>query len=511
MRLEMTPAAVRALERAADRAAHRGANEVRPEDLLHALLEEEEGRPWELLLHGGADPKAVRQSLEVDPPGTPHPAGTLLPHGAYLADALTRARDVARDLSPGDGVSTDALLLAVLECDRELRRTVEALGLVSARFDALLGPKGPPVALDEPLFLASHGSDEIYLARILDANANRAREALRVVEEHCRFVLDDAFLTGQLKRLRHDLTEAMSDVPAAVLLEARETERDVGTSISTSTEHDRHSLTAVVLANCKRLQEALRALEEFGKLRSARLGQTVEQLRYRAYTLERAVVLGGVARHRLTHAQLCVLVSGVGCLGAVDLTIKEAVAGGADMIQLREKTLSDRDLIERARRVRRCTREVGVLFIVNDRPDIARLVEADGVHLGQDDLSVHDARRILGPDALIGVSTHDLQQLRQAILDGASYVGVGPTFSSGTKEFEELAGLEFVRAATAETSLPAFVIGGIRLETIDEAVEAGAVRVAVAQAVCQAEDPQQAARALRMRLPELNPADGFSG
>src|SRR4051794_10471359 len=104
---------------------------------------------------------------------------------------------------------------------------------------------------------------------------------------------------------------------------------------------------------------------------------------------------------------------------------------------MREKDLPDRELLERARQLRQWTRQAGVLFIVNDRPDIARLVEADGVHLGQDDLPVREARRILGPDALVGVSTHNLEQVRQAILDGASYLGVGPTFPSKTKEFRE--------------------------------------------------------------------------
>src|SRR5207237_814061 len=164
------------------------------------------------------------------------------------------------------------------------------------------------------------------------------------------------------------------------------------------------------------------------------------------------------ARQRLRDARLYVLLSGASCVAALDWTIAEAAAGGAAVIQLREKELSDRELLARARQVRRWTRQVEVLFIVNDRPDIARLVEADGVHLGQDDLPVREARRILGPEALIGVSTHDLAQLRQAVLDGASYIGVGPVFPSTTKSFEVLAGLDFVREALVETTLPAFVI-----------------------------------------------------
>jgi thiamine-phosphate pyrophosphorylase len=196
-----------------------------------------------------------------------------------------------------------------------------------------------------------------------------------------------------------------------------------------------------------------------------------------------------------------VLLTGSTCAAALDWTIREAADGGADIFQLREKGLSDRDLLDRARNVRRWTRETRTLFILNDRPDIARLVEADGVHLGQDDMSVREARRILGPGPLIGVSTHTPDQVRQAVLDGASYIGVGPTFPSTTKEFPELAGPEFVRQATTTTTLPAFVIGGVNLETIGPAVAAGARRVAVSAAVCAADEPGIAAARLRAALP----------
>jgi thiamine-phosphate pyrophosphorylase len=170
--------------------------------------------------------------------------------------------------------------------------------------------------------------------------------------------------------------------------------------------------------------------------------------------------------------------------------IQEAAAGGAGMIQLREKHSSDKQLLESARKVRRWTSQAGILFMVNDRPDIARLVNADGVHLGQDDMPVMEARQILGPDLLIGVSTHTLDQVRQAVLDGASYIGVGPTFSSGTKDFASFPGLKFVREAIAATSLPAFAIGGVSVENIGQAAAAGARRVAVSQAICQASNPR---------------------
>jgi thiamine-phosphate pyrophosphorylase len=398
-------------------------------------------------------------------------------------------------------VDSGQLLAALVAIDAELRRQLEPLGVSVARLEAELPDSAEtPVPLDEPLHLAEP-TEQIDAARILDANANRAREALRVIEDYCRFSLDDSFLSCELKRLRHDLRETLGLLTSRLLLEARETQLDVGTSITTSQESERSSLRDVVQANLKRLQEALRSLEEFGKLTSADVGRQVERVRYRAYTLERAILLGADARERLANARLYVLLSGRQCEAALDWTIRECAAGGASIVQLREKHLTDRELLERARDVRRWTRAAGVLFIVNDRPDIARLAEADGVHVGQDELTVRDARRIVGPDALIGVSTHNVEQLRQAILDGASYVGVGPTFPSATKDFAALAGLEFVRQAAAETSLPAFVIGGVTPENVSEAVAAGARRVAVGAAICAADDPCAVAMKLLRQLP----------
>jgi thiamine-phosphate pyrophosphorylase len=300
--------------------------------------------------------------------------------------------------------------------------------------------------------------------------------------------------------MRHDLTAALASLPAGALLQARDTPGDVGANLSTEAEGERASPAAVARASLKRLQEALRSLEEFGKLHGPDLARSLEALRYRSYTLEKAILASGPARERLRDARLCLLVTGAQCSGPLERTIAEAAAGGVDVVQLREKGLSDRNLLERARQVRRWTREAGVLFVVNDRPDIARLAEADGVHLGQDDLPVREARRVLGPDALIGVSTHDLAQLRQAVLDGAGYVGVGPTFPSGTKDFAQLAGLDYVRAAAAATSLPAFVIGGVSAANVGEVLAAGGRRVAVSGAILRADSPRAAAAEIRRLL-----------
>ena len=160
----------------------------------------------------------------------------------------------------------------------------------------------------------------------------------------------------------------------------------------------------------------------------------------------------------------------------------------------------DGELLVRAKAVRRWTRAAGILFIVNDRPDISRLAEADGVHLGQDDLPVAAARRVVGPDALIGVSTHTADQVRRAVLDGADYLGVGPTFPSSTKTFGTFPGLPFVTEAASLTGLPQFVLGGVQAENLPAVVAAGGSRIAVSSAISTADDPREAAAILRRLL-----------
>jgi len=495
MKPDLTLAVERALHYARRLARAAGSDGVQPAHWLHGLLAEEEGRAFALVVQAGLDADAYAHERPAPP--ADGDADAALPFTRAARIALSEASAWAKmQLSGEAAVSGDLLLIALLRADDPLRERLETMGLRLDRLEAAVLPEpGPPIPMeDEGPTLDATGQIDAF--RILDACANRAREGLRVVEDYCRFVLDDAFLCRELKQLRHDLTQALSGLPAPHLLEARETQSDVGVSLSTETEQTRSSLAAVAIANWKRLQEALRSLEEFGKTVGPDIGRAMDQLRYRSYTLERAGGIGASARDLLADVRLCLVVTGLQCVRSLQETIKEATAGGVGMIQLREKDLCDRELLERAREVRGWTREAGVLFIVNDRPDIARLADADGVHLGQDDVPVKEARRILGPDTLIGVSTHTIEQVRQAVLDGASYLGVGPTFPSRTKNFSEYPGLDFVRAVAAETTLPAFVIGGVNLETVGAAAAAGARRAAVSQVLCQAEDPRAAAEAL---------------
>jgi thiamine-phosphate pyrophosphorylase len=492
----LTPAVSRALDAARFYAVGAACERIDPVHVLHALLEEEEGRAATLAAAAGLDLVAYigrRGVRAMEAPAS-------LPLSLATTETLAQARGLAVELTGESAVSSEPLLLALLQGESALAADLAALGLsLPALESALHGNKPPPLRLEEPLQLTD-ATERMDAARILDAGANRTREALRTIEDYCRFVLEDRLLSSELKTLRHDLNEALDELAPIEMLQARETQRDVGTTISTEAERSRSSLLEVVRVNLKRLQEALRSLEEFAKIGSPRLGELLEQMRYRAYTLERAILLGTESRQRLKHAHLYVLLSGSECAASLEWTIEECAAGGAAIVQLREKTLSDRELLERAQNVRQWTRKAGVLFIVNDRPDIARLVDADGVHLGQDDMPVKDARRILGPDALVGVSTHEIGQLRQAVLDGANYIGVGPTFPSSTKAFTDIPGLAFVQSALAETTLPAFAIGGISAKTVAAVAAVGVRRVAVSHAIAKADDPRNVAAMLLVAM-----------
>ena len=350
-------------------------------------------------------------------------------------------------------------------------------------------------------------STETY--RILDAAANRASEGLRVVEDYARFGLNDAHLSRLLKECRHELANTLSSLSVTRRLAARDTLGDVGTSISTASEYQRGSVGDVACASFKRVQEALRTLEEFSKLigdDSGSGGATTsparrfEQFRYRLYTAEKAVLRTRFSRERLIDQRLYLLVTASAGQSGCQPVVRAALSAGVKLIQMREKSLPDRELVTHARRLRAWTSDANALFIVNDRPDIAVLAEADGVHIGQEELSVRDTRRIVGPDRLIGVSTHNIEQARQAVLDGADYLGVGPTFPSGTKSFESFAGLDFIRQVAAEISLPWFAIGGIDANTITPVMDAGASRIAVSGAILAATDPHAAVSELLKAL-----------
>lgn len=176
---------------------------------------------------------------------------------------------------------------------------------------------------------------------------------------------------------------------------------------------------------------------------------------------------------------------------------QEAIKGGADIVQLRDKEASARELVDIGRRLREMTKKARALFIVNDRSDVAAECDADGVHLGQDDISIACARRILGEDRIIGKSTHSLEQALAACEEGADYISVGPVYKTPTKPDYEEVGLELIKEVKGNIKIPFIAIGGIDLTNIRGVLEAGATRIAVVRAVVAQDDIEEAARKLR--------------
>ena len=364
--------------------------------------------------------------------------------------------------------------------------------------------------------------------RLLDANANRAREALRVLEDYARFVRDDAELSEQLKVLRHDFTGIVAPfLPAAIV--HRDTVGDVGTTISTSAEGKRAGVEEVVVAAGKRLGEAVRAIEEYLKTLDVAFlddhtsrgckspdglaqdkapgihipgsygASAIEQLRYRFYTIEQRIArtFASAAQQRMGTVRLYVLITESICKRPWLEAAEQAIAGGADCLQLREKELEGGEFLNRAKQFVALCRAKNVISIINDRPDIAALTDADGVHVGQGDLSVKDVRSLLGSGKIVGVSTHNIAQSRQAERDGADYIGVGPVFPSGTKPRDFLPGLAFAKQVADEIKIPAVAIAGITRENVGQVIAVGIKTVAVTAAVVGREDVAAAAREMR--------------
>jgi thiamine-phosphate pyrophosphorylase len=504
MEPEYTPAVERALAEAARWTRHGASTDLDLPELLLGLLAQPESRAAAMLAACQIDTPAVTRrwpDLERAERETPERRSRFSP---AIQEAIAAAQYRLASLPHPLTIATEHLLLGMVSIEHEASAWLRESGLaadhLAAEICRLYGLASEPIGPVLDFEPEAPAPGETGILRVLDAQANRSLEGLRVVEDFVRFVLDDRHLTAQFKELRHALASALARIPPGDRHASRETFRDVGTEISTAGERLRADAAAVVAANLKRVEQSLRGLEEYGKVLDPELGIELEQLRYRVYSLERVLDITRSSLERLDPMRLYVLIDGRRTAEEFASLAASLVATGVHVLQLRDKSLADRELLDRARLLRGATQGTGTLFVMNDRPDLAVLARADGVHVGQEELAVKDAREIVGPRMLIGVSTHSIEQARQAVLDGANYIGVGPTFPSGTKQFDRFPGLALVRAVAEEIRLPAFAIGGIMGANVDEVIRAGLNRVAVGGAVLDAPDPAAAARELLEKL-----------
>lgn len=301
--------------------------------------------------------------------------------------------------------------------------------------------------------------------RAVDACLNRCVEGLRVCEDILRFSTGAVEYSGRFKELRHRVFGASKIFPVELLLDARDVEGDGQKFFDLESEKSRPDVSGIFSANLRRAVEAARTLEEFFKLHDAEGRENPFQaVRFELYALEKEIVPLFFKRKKIEHFKnsLYAIIDSE-FVDDYAGTAEKLIDGGASVVQLRMKHASRREVLEKAKIVSGICRERGAVFIVNDYPDIAMLSGADGIHLGQDDIPVSEARRILPRHMIIGVSTHSSIEAIEALKEKPDYIAVGPINDTVSKSGEKLAGIGtgIVDEIRSEVSVPIVAIGGI--------------------------------------------------
>jgi len=328
-------------------------------------------------------------------------------------------------------------------------------------------------------------NDSIF--RVIDANRNRANEGLRVSEEIARFVLDAGQETGEFKNLRHLVNRLIDGlgIKPEFLISERDSVSDVGTE-NIKSESGRSNYRQLLRANMGRVEQSLRVFEEFSKLlKKKSSAEKFKGCRFLAYTLEKRIY-GLLCRQSRTEKidwSLYVIIDVDFLWGrSVMEAAGQVISGGATVIQLRAKRLESGIFLELALKLQRMAKNSGIAFIVNDRPDIARLSGAAGVHLGQADLPVESARKTLSQFQLIGHSSKNLRELSKSAVMPVDYAGFGPVFP--TQNYPDApCGIEALRKARRIFARPLIAIGGINESNAKSVLKTGVDGIAVISAV----------------------------
>ncbi len=323
----------------------------------------------------------------------------------------------------------------------------------------------------------------------IDANLNRALEGVRVCEDVMRFCFHRTDLSTRLKEVRHRIAGAAKRFPSGMLLHGRDVEGDGQKFVDLGGEGTRGSLADLFSANVHRAMEAVRSLEEFGKLAVPGWDDNpFQDIRFSLYEIERdgtPFLKRREKTDRFRRSLYAILDSSYVKRDDFDDAVTKMIRGGASVIQLRMKETGKEEILTAARDIATLCREGKALFIVNDHVDIAVLAGADGVHLGLNDLRANEARKLIPPDMIIGMTAYTAEDPARIESDGADYVAVGPVFdtvyNSATGPITlPGAGVEVISRARGAVSMPIVAIGGITPEGAGRAISAGADSIAVA-------------------------------
>ncbi len=332
-------------------------------------------------------------------------------------------------------------------------------------------------------------NNNIY--RIIDANVNRASEGLRVLEDVFRFYYDKEELTKSLKILRHSLRKNLSSMDSKFLL-SRDSVKDVGRKISERGEIDdnKTNLKQLITSNFKRVEEALRVIEENLKLVSEyRLSKEVEKIRFESYTLEK---VSNTLNNKKLPEGIYAIVTEKYSNGRSNIeVVKEIVKTDVGIIQYREKNsdTSFKKMYEECKEIRKITQDHNVKFIVNDHIELAMMVDADGVHIGQDDYPPSEVRKIIGYDKMLGLSTHSPEQANESLNQAVDYIGVGPIYKTFTKVGVcDPVGYSYLEYVVKNIDKDFVAIGGIKENNIAEIVSRGARTICLVTEIIGSDD-----------------------
>ncbi len=326
--------------------------------------------------------------------------------------------------------------------------------------------------------------------RIIDANLNRASEGLRVIEEIGRFVYENAEAVKNIKELRHKVRKTAKEFDN-LLFSQRNSLTDCGFEISQKeTDAGKTDTKNLAIRNFKRVQEALRVIEENFKTEGYNnLAKEYEKYRFLSYNIEKKFFELNFKKQNPLPGSIYCITGEKFSLGRSNIfVVKEMIKAGVKIIQYREKEKNTAEKYNECIEIRKLTKKAGALFIVNDNIDLAIATDADGVHVGQEDMPVKQARKLIG-NKIIGVSTHSPQQAEKAVEDEADYIGVGPIFKTYTKkDVVKPVGYEYLNYVVENIKIPFVAIGGIKTHNIAEVAKRGANCFAMITEIVAAEN-----------------------
>tara|TARA_B100000886_G_scaffold305418_1_gene237143 strand:- start:712 stop:1767 length:1056 start_codon:yes stop_codon:yes gene_type:complete len=343
-------------------------------------------------------------------------------------------------------------------------------------------------------------AEDLRVYQIIDANLDRAREGLRVLEDWARFGLGGNDFVVKIKNYRQILGKNHLEV----YKQSRNYIEDQFKGLTHQEQNDRKTPEQIICSNAGRVQEALRVIEEFSRLNNHKLSKIASEIRYEIYSLE--IDLLSLSNRKgseeiLKENDLYVITDQKENLLEI---VEDILFSGVKIIQHRFKKGNDKDNLEEAIQIKNLCKKYNSLFIINDRVDIALASEADGIHLGQNDLDLKTARKLLGYSKIIGISASNKLDISTALKDGCNYIGIGPIFETETKKDKKPLGIEKIKTLTKDLTIPWFAIGGVTKNNISYLKSNGLKKVALVSQLMNSKDPREDAIMILKELSNEN-------